>query len=143
MVVTLHQGRGKVSHTQEAMMHPQEKEGNHHKCPPIPKLVEMNGDPQKEQGRRTDHLEVLRDVGVGDRQGEALVHQGGDLGHLGEVLDHQEDLDHHTDHLEGLVHQEVDLDPLLDLRVDPEVLGHEALRPAGIQAGVHRCRHLV
>jgi len=122
----------------------QEKERSHHKCIPILKLVEMNGDPQKEQGRTMDHQEVLRDVEVGDHRGEALVHQGGDLGHPGEVSDLQEDLDHHMDHLEDLVHQEVDLDLLdLDLLVDPEVLGHEALHPAGIQAGVHRCRHLV
>jgi hypothetical protein len=145
MVVTLHQGRGTVSHTQEGMTRPQEKEESHNKCPRIPKLVEMNGGPQKEQGRTMDHQEVLQDVEVGDHQGEALVHQGGDLGHQGEVVsDLQEDLDHHMDHLEDLVHQEVDLDPLdLDLLVDPEVLGHEALRPAGIQAGGHRCHHLV
>ena len=143
MVVTLHLGRGTISHTQEGMMRPQEKEGSHHKCPPILKLVEMNGDPQKEQGRTMDHREVLQDVEAGDHQGEALVHQGGDLGHQGEVSDRQEDLDHHMDHLEDLDHQEVDLDPPLDLLVDPEVLGHEVLRPAGIQAGGHRCHHLV
>ena len=105
MVVTLHLGRGTVSHTQEGMMRPQEKEGSHHKCPPILKLVEMNGDPQKEQGRTMDHREVLQGVEVGDHQGEALVHQGGDLGHQGEVSDRQEDLDHHMDHLEDLVQQ--------------------------------------
>ena len=143
MVVTLHQGRGTVSHTQEGMMRPQEKEGSHHKCPPILELVEMNGDPQKEQGRTMDHREVLQGVEVGDHQGEALVHQGGDLGHQEEVLDLQEDLDHHTDHLGDLVHHEVDLDPPLGLLVDPEDSDHEALLPAGIQAGVRRCRHLV
>ena len=125
-------------------MRPQEKEGSRHKCLPIPKLEEMNGDPQKEQGRIMGHQEVLQDVEAGDHQGEALVHQGVDLAHPGEVSDRQEDLDHHMDHLEDLVLQEVDLDlPALDLLVDQEVLVHEALRLAGIQAGVHRCRHLV
>ena len=143
MVGTPLQGKGTVSHAQEEMMRPQEKEGSHHKCPPIPKLEEMNGGPQKEQGRTMGHQEVLQDVEVGDHRGEALVHQGGDLGHQGEASDHQEDLDHHMDHLEDLVPQEVDLDHPLGLLVDPEVLDHEALRPAGIQAGVHRCRHLV
>jgi len=143
MVVTLHQGRGIVSHAQEGMTLLQEKEGSHHKCLPIPKPVEMNGDPQKEQGRTMDHQEVLQDVEVGDHQGEASVPQGGDLGRQGEVSDLQEDLDHHMGHLEDLVHQEVDLVLPLDLLVDPEVLDHEALHPDGIQAGVRRCRHLV
>ena len=143
MVATPHQGRGTVSHAQEGMMHLQEKEGSHHKCLPILKLVEMNGDPQKEQGRTMDHQEVLQDVEVGDHQGEALVHQEGDLGHPGEVLDLQEDLDHLMDHLEDLVHREVGLDLPLDLLVVPEVLDHEAHLQGGIQAGVHQCRHLV
>jgi len=144
MVGTPHQGRGTVSHVQEGMTRHQEREGNRHKCLPILKLVEMNGDPQKEQGKTMGHQEVLQDAEAGDHQGEALVHQGVDLGHPGEVSDLQEDLDHHMDHLEDLVHQGVDSDLLaLDLLVDQEVLVHEALRLAGIQAGVHRCRHRV
>ena len=125
-------------------MHLQEKEGSRHRCLLIPNLEEMNGDPQKEQGRTMGHQEVPQDVEAGDHQGEALVHQEVGLVHPGEVSDRQEDLDLHMDHLEDLGLQEVDLDlPALDLLVDPEVLVHEALRPAGIQVGVHRCRHLV
>ena len=125
------------------MMHPQEKEGNRHRCL-RPNLEEMNGDPQKEQGRTMDHQEVPQDAEAGDHQGEALVHQEVGLVHPGEVLDRQEDLVHHMDHLEDLGLRGVDLDlPALGLLVDREVLVHEVLRPAGIQVGVHRCRHLV
>ena len=118
-------------------MHPQEKEGNHHKCPPIPKLVEMNGDPQMVQGMRMDLQEAQLVAGDGDHLGAALGHQEEDSGHLGEGLVHPEVLD---PHLVDLVHPDLDSDLPLDHLGDPEDLDQEGLPLDGIQVGVHRCR---
>ena len=132
---------GTISHDREGMMRLQEKEETPRNYPPVPKLVEMSGDPRKVQGTTMVPKEVLRGVEVGDHQEVVLDHQEEDLGHPEGVLVRQEDLDHHP---EDLGHQEEDLVPLaLDHLVDQEVLGHVVLPLVGILAGVHRCRHPV